>query len=292
MSSRTLSIAALQTAPVAQDLDATFERFADQARAVRRVVPHAQLLIAPELHLSAPAGLLEDDSGWGTEAAVEIPGPLTERLGELAAETELWLVPGSVYERAGDSIHNTAVAISPDGELVAAYRKAFPWQPHERTEPGERFVVFEIPEVGRVGLAICYDGFFPEVFRQLAWMGAEVVIQPTLTTTSDRAAELIAARANAIVNQLYVVNVNAAAPAALGRSLVIDPEGLVRLEAGATEELLTDVLDLDAVERVRTHGTAAVSRMWDQIDRGAAAGVELPMYADGRIQPRPVPVRS
>jgi formamidase len=53
-----------------------------------------------------------------------------------------------------------------------------------------------------VGLAICYDGFFPEVIRQLAWLGAEVVIQPTLTTTSDREAELIAARANAIFNQL------------------------------------------------------------------------------------------
>ena len=53
-----------------------------------------------------------------------------------------------------------------------------------------------------MGLAICYDGFFPEVIRQLAWLGAEVVIQPTLTTTSDREAELIAARANAIFNQL------------------------------------------------------------------------------------------
>jgi formamidase len=292
LSARTLSIAALQTAPVARDPEATFDRFAEQARAVRSVVPHAQMLIAPELHLSAPAGVLEDDSGWGTEVAVEIPGPLTERLSELAAETGLWLIPGSVYERAGEAIHNTAVAISPEGELVAAYRKAFPWQPHERTEPGDRFVVFEIPAVARIGLAICYDGFFPEVFRQLAWMGAEVVVQPTLTTTSDRAAELIAARANAIVNQLYVVNVNAAAPAALGRSLVIDPEGLVRVQAGATEELLTDVLDLDAVERVRTHGTAGVSRMWDQIDRGAATGVELPMYADGRIQPRPIPVRD
>jgi formamidase len=287
LSSRTLSIAALQTAPVARDPGATFERFAEQARAVRRVVPHAQLLVAPELHLSAPAGLLEDEAGHAERVAVEIPGPLTDRLGELASETGLWLVPGSVYERGEAGIHNTAVAISPEGELVAAYRKAFPWQPHERTAPGDRFVVFEIPEVGRVGLAICYDGFFPEAFRQLAWLGAEVVIQPTLTTTSDRAAELIAARANAIVNQLYVVNVNAAAPAALGRSLVIDPEGLVRVEAGATEELLTDVLDIDAVERVRTHGTASVSRMWEQIDRGAAAGVELPMYAEGRIQPRP-----
>ena len=153
--------------------------------------------------------------------------------------------------------------------------------------PATEFVAFEIAGVGRVGLAICYDGFFPEAFRQLAWMGAEVVLQPTLTTTSDRAAELVMARANAIVNQLYVVNVNASAPAALGRSLIVDPEGLVRVEAGSGEELLTDVLDLDAVDRVREFGTAGVSRMWEQIDRGAAGEVELPMYENGRIQPRP-----
>jgi formamidase len=198
------------------------------------------------------------------------------------------LVPGTVYERGADgAVHNTALAISPERGLVATYRKAFPWQPGERTTPGTSFVVFDIDGVGRAGLAVCYDGFFPEVFRQLAWLGAEVVFQPTLTTTSDRAAELVTARANAIVNQFFVANVNAAAPAALGRSLVIDPEGLVRVEAGATEELVTDVLDLDAVTRVREFGTAAVSRMWQQLDRGAAAEVELPMYADGHIQPRP-----
>jgi len=97
------------------------------------------------------------------------------------------------------------------------------------------------------------------------------VLQPTLTTTSDRNQELVMARANAIFNQLYVVSLNAGSPAALGRSLVVDPEGLVRLEAGGGEELLTDVLDLDAVTRVREHGTAGVSRIWDQAVRSLPA---------------------
>ena len=117
-------------------------------------------------------------------------------------------------------------------------------------------------------------------------MGAEVVLHPTLTTTSDRAAELVAARANAIVNQLYVVNVNAAAPAGLGRSIVVDPEGLIRSRTGSAEELITDVLDLDAVTRVRRFGTAGVSRMWRQLDSGAAQNLELPMYEGGGIRPR------
>jgi formamidase len=285
---RRLSIAALQTAPIAGDPEATLEAFAGSARAVRRALPHAQLLLLPELHLSATPPLLAERDGYARDVAVEIPGPLTERLGAIAAETGLWLAPGSVYERAGDGGHyNTAVVISADGELVAAYRKAFPWQPLETSAPGRQFTTVEIPGLCTLGLAICYDGFFPEAFRQLAWMGAEVVLQPTLTTTSDRAAELLTARANAIFNQLYVVNVNAASPAALGRSLVVDPEGHVRVEAGSGEELVSDVLDLDAVARVRELGTAGVSRMWAQIDAGAASEIELPMYEGGRIRPRP-----
>jgi formamidase len=283
---RTLSIAALQTAPVARDPEATLGRLAERAPAVRAAVPHVQLLVLPELHLSAVPELLDEGDGYADSIAVEIPGPLTESLGEIARANRLWLVAGSVYERSSEgAIHNTALAISPDGELAARYRKIFPWRPTEHSTPGDGFVTFDIPEVGRIGLAICYDGFFPEVIRQLAWLGAEVVVQPTLTTTSDRDAELVAARANAVFNQLYVVNVNAAQPAGLGRSLVVDPEGLVRARAGEGEELLTDVLDLEAVERVRRFGVAGVSRMWEQLD-SLDGGPELPMYG-GRIRPRP-----
>jgi formamidase len=282
---RTLSIAALQTAPVARDPGATLESFERRVPVVRETVPHVQLLMLPELHLSAVPGLLDEHAGYADSAAVAIPGPLTDTLSGIASDSGLWLIPGSVYERAGDGrIHNTTVVLSPQGELVARYRKVFPWQPHESCAPGDRFVTFEIPEVGRVGLATCYDGNFPETFRQLAWMGAEVVLQPTLTTTSDRGAELVMARANAIFNQLYVVSLNAASPAAMGRSLIVDPEGMVRLESGAAEELLTDVLDLDAVERVRRYGTAGVSRMWEQILR-QGPGLQLPMYGGGVQRP-------
>ena len=275
---RALSLAALQTAPVPRDPEATLGLLARRVRSLRTTVPHAQLAVLPELHLSAPPSTLEEHSGYAREVAVEIPGPLTEALGRIAAESEIWLVPGSVYELASDGrVHNTAVVLAPDGELVASYRKVFPWQPHETCAPGEEFVTFDIPEVGRVGLAICYDGSFPETFRQLAWMGAELIVQVNLTTTSDREQELVMARANAIFNQLYVLSLNAATPAGVGRSLIADPEGLMRVASGAGEEMLTDVLDLEAVERVRRFGTAGVSRMWEQMLR-EGPGIELPMY--------------
>jgi formamidase len=265
---RTLSIVALQTVPVFGDPEATLERLAERAPRIRAMVPHVQLLMLPELHLSAVAAPLEDhDDDYASRVAVEVPGPLTERLGEMARESELWLVAGTVFERGEAGIHNTCLAISPQGELVARYRKVFPWQPNEGCVRGDEFVTFDIPEVGRIGLSICYDGSFPETCRALASMGAEAVLQPSLTTTSDRDHELVMARANAIFNQLYVVSLNAAAPAGLGRSVVVDPEGLVRVQAGESEEMLTDVVDLDAVTRVRRFGTAGVSRMWDQLQR-------------------------
>ncbi|GAA1078805.1 carbon-nitrogen hydrolase family protein [Nocardiopsis composta] len=282
---RTLAIAAVQTAPVPFDLDASWERYAEQVRAVRAQFPHVRMAVAPELMLSAEAPLLQGRASWTEQAATAVPGPLTDRLAGLARETGLWLVPGSVYERAGDGrVYNTAVAISPGGEIAARYRKVFPWQPYEGTEPGTGFTVFDVPEVGRVGLAICYDGSFPETARQLAWLGAEVIVQPTLTTTRDREMELVLARANAWANQVYVVNVNAADPAGVGASAVVDPEGMVRQQAGGGAEVLVDVLDLDAVTRVRAFGSAGINRPWAQLARYGDR-IELPAYGGAFRRP-------
>jgi formamidase len=279
---RPLAIAALQLAPVVGDPEATFSDFERRVVTLSQSLKHIQLIVAPELHLAAVGGFFDEQAGDAERAAVEIPGALTERLGSLARMTGLWLVPGSLYETAEEGgVHNTAVAISPEGELVVAYRKCFPWQPYETSIPGTRLATFDIADVGRVGLAICHDGAFPEVYRALAYMGAEVVIQPTLTTTIDRDCELVLARANAIANQLYVVSVNAPAPTGLGRSVIVDPEGLVRAQGGDGEELLTDVLDLDAVTRVRTFGSFGINRLLAQFEEHGPS-LELPMHGGQR----------
>ena len=285
MAGRSLFVAALQTAGVPRNPEATLEQLAERVRAVRATFDGAQLVVAPELHLMALPPLLEEDEASSDQLAVTVPGELTERLGALARETGLWLVPGSVYERHEGDVFNTALVLSPAGELVASYRKCFPWQPYETTTPGTTVTCFDIEGIGRFGLTICHDGVFPEVFRQLAWLGAEAVFQVTLTGTSDREAEVVVARANAIVNQVCVVNVNAAAPVGNGRSLIVDAEGAVRYEAGEGEELVTAVLDLDAVARVRERGSFGLNRLWDEMDR-VGPGLELPMYG-GRYRPRP-----
>jgi predicted amidohydrolase len=252
------------------------QEFAADVRARVAAFPHTKLVVYPELHMTP-----NTDVAGMERSAEPIPGPRTDILCALAAELGVWLVPGSSYEREGSRIYNTALAVSPDGEIVARYRKCFPWRPWETTTPGDRFVVFDIPSIGRVGLSICYDTWFPEVARHLAWMGAEVILQPTLTPTADRHQEVVLARATAITNQVFVVNLNAAAPSANGSSLIVDPEGNVLVQAGEAPIALTQVIDLAAVDRVRHYGTAGLNRLWSQV-QAEDPPLELPLY-DGWI---------
>lgn len=275
---RTLCIAAIQTGAVPRDLAATWAHFEGQVRQVVKIRSHVDLIVVPELLLAAPGPLLVDDPDFDARAAESIPGALTDRLGALAAELGVWLVPGSLVERGPDGrMYNTAIAISPTGEVIATYRKLFPWRPYEDADPGRDFTTFDIPGVGRIGLAICFDGSFPEVARQLAWLGAEVIIQPTLTTTRDREMEVVMSRANAFANQVFVVNVNGAPPSGVGESVIVDPEGTIMQHASNGEEVLFGVLDLDRVSQARTYGTFGLNRPWSQLADQCAL-VQYPMF--------------
>lgn len=246
--------------------------------------PEARLLAFPELHLCGVTGSRAERDEQLQASAEPLAGPRAGQLAELAGDLGVWLAPGSVCERGPDGeLFNTALVFSPDGELVASYRKVFPWRPYEPYDPGDRFVVFDVPDAGRVGFSICYDAWFPEVARHLAWMGAELILNPVQTTTPDREQELVLARANAIVNQVFVASVNTAAPIGMGRSLAADPEGHVLAEADAESTVLALTLDLGAVARVREHGTAGLNRMWSQFTEHDTA-LELPLY-EGRIDP-------
>ena len=276
--SRLLPIVAVQAAPVEWDVEATYSKFERELTELKSAFPKTKLFVFPELYLSALGPMSSSPpSDYGATVGESVPGPLTDRLCKLAEKIDTWLVPGSFYERADGRVYNTAVAISPTSGVVAKYRKIFPWRPWEHTAAGNEFVTFDIDGVGRAGLMICYDGWFPEVARHLAWQGAEVILQPTATGTSDRAQELVLARANAIVNQVYVVNPNMGGRPGPGKSIIVDPEGHPLQIAGDGEEYLTEVLDLDAVQRLREFGSVGLNRMWDQLER-EGQGIDLPLY--------------
>jgi formamidase len=281
---RVLSVAAIQTKSVPYDVEATWQRFARQAECAKNLGPEVDVIVAPELLLSAPGDFLQPDPTADTRSAAPIPSELTARITELAQRLGVWLVPGSLLEEDNGSTYNTAIAVSPQGEIVARYRKLFPWRPFETTTPGDSFVTFDIPGKGRVGLAICFDGSFPEVSRQLAWFGAEVIIQPTLTTTRDREMEVVMSRANAFVNQVFVVNVNGADPSGVGESVIVDPEGTIMQQARGGEEILYGVLDLDRVSQARRYGTFGINKPWTQL-KDQRGTLSYPMFAGASFQP-------
>ena len=264
--SRVIGIVGAQVKPVPFDPEATWTKFEHEVRLLAATMPAFGLYVFPELYLSAHGSWGDSyPVGYESKVAEPIPGPLTDKLSDLARSVKRWIVPGSFYERDGAAIYNTCVAVDPNGKIVARYRKIFPWKPLESTTPGRDFSVFDIPGVGRFGLMICYDGWFPEVPRALSWMGAEAILQPTATTTIDRAQELVLARANAIVNQCYVINPNLGGLFGTGSSIIVDPEGVVLAQGGSGEEFLTQVIDLDKSSSTRQFGTAGQSRMWKQL---------------------------
>jgi formamidase len=259
---RTFSVLGAQVRPVAWDPDATLDKFEDEVRMAARVFD-PDLLLFPELYLAADDPFAPGmPPGYERRTAEPIPGPRTERIGKVAARVRRWVCAGSVYESDGDHVYNTALVFDPEGRLVASYRKLFPWQPFEETDPGDRRApVFEVPGVGGVGLMICYDGWFPEVARGLALAGAQLILHPTLTSTPDREQELVLARANAIANQCYVLNVNAVPSVGGGHSIGVDPEGRVLFELGQTEEFVVETIDMGRVDTVREVGTRRLNRV-------------------------------
>ena len=209
------------------------------------IYPWVQMVVFSEL---APYGPLPKN-------AQSLPNAAEEAFQESAARHGIWLVPGSMFERAGEEIYNTASVINPAGEVVGRYRKMFPFYPYEHgISPGRDFLVFDVPEVGRFGLSICYDAWFPETTRTLTAMGVEVLLHPVLTGTIERDVELTIARATAAMFQCYVFDINGLDAGGNGQSCVVDPAGRVLHQAGTETAMMPIEIDLDQVRRQREVG--------------------------------------
>lgn len=277
--SRMFGLAVVQMSVVAWDAKATTDKVEKVVRGVKKSFPWIQMVVFHELAIPGVVQFenLPPREQW-SEIVQPIPGPITDRLCALARQQRCWLVPGSLYERVGSDVYNTSVMISPEGEIVARYRKMFPWFPHEaETKAGDDFCVFDIPDIGRFGISICYDMWFPEMIRTLTWMGAEVIIHPTLTTTSDRELEVILSQSHAITNQCYFIDVNGIGSWGGGHSLIVDPDGRVIQRAGTNETVMTEMLDLDRVTRSREYGTLGMTQTLKAL---RARNIRFPPYEE------------
>ncbi|WCL55313.1 carbon-nitrogen hydrolase family protein [Gimibacter soli] len=236
------AIAGLQLdLPIAGNLDLVLKKI--RVTALR--YPWVQMVVLSELAICGPV----------TGTATALPSPTEDTLASLAKELGLWIVSGSLYEMHEGKVYNTASVINPDGEVVTRYRKMYPFYPYEAgVAEGQEICVFDVPGVGRFGLSICYDMWFPETTRAMVTQGAEVILHPTLTSTADRDVEHAMARAAAAQNQCYVIDINGAGEQAYGCSMIIGPEGDVIHAARRAEEIIAVEIDLGRVRRTRERG--------------------------------------
>jgi predicted amidohydrolase len=199
-------------------------------------------------------------------------GPILKAMQELARAAGVWLILGGFPERGADrKVRNSAVLLNPEGEAVSVYRKIHLFDvdltgiaggkrfcESDAIEPGSEVVVAETPW-GGLGMTICYDLRFPELYRALAARGARMVAVPsafTLSTGKDHWHVLL--RARAIENQVYLMapaQFGAHGPSrhSYGHAMIVDPWGAVLAECGDHEGFALAGLDFSYQDKVRAN---------------------------------------
>jgi deaminated glutathione amidase len=200
-------------------------------------------------------------------AAEPYDGPVLRWASDLARELGIDLIAGSFSEKTGSERGaNTSIHAGPDGEIKATYRKIHMfdvevggkvYKESANEAPGEEIVTTETAQGVNVGMTICYDLRFPELYRILAVRGAQVLAVPaafTLATTREHWEVLL--RARAIEDQAFVVAANQVGEHAPGyrsggRSMIVDPWGVVLAQAPDSETYITAELDLERQGEIR-----------------------------------------
>ncbi|PCJ45565.1 MAG: carbon-nitrogen hydrolase family protein [Gammaproteobacteria bacterium] len=235
------SIAALQLSLPAED---NLERIGDEIINTKKRFPWINMVVLSELCCYGP----------DKRNAQQLPSSAELFFCRLAKEQQLWIITGSQFELVGNETYNTSTVINNQGEILNRYRKIYPFHPYESgVSPGKDFVVFDVPQ-GRIGLAICYDLWFPEVARTLTCMGAEVIIYPTMTGTIDRPLETLLTQSTSITNQCYTLSVNTAGIYGNGQSTLVGPQGDLIYQAGSGQEIIPFEVDFNLVRRSRERG--------------------------------------
>jgi predicted amidohydrolase len=216
-----------------------------------------------------------DDYVAGAEP---LDGPTVGWARELAQELGIDLVAGSIVERreGREKLSNTSVHVGPDGELKAVYRKIHmfdvvvggqTYRESESEEPGDELVVSETADQVPLGLSVCYDLRFPELYRILAIKGARVMTVPAaFTKVTGQAHWEILLRARAIENQAFVVaadQIGSHPPdkESYGGSMIVDPWGEVLARAPDDECVVSAELDLSRQDEIREQLPSLANRV-------------------------------
>jgi len=212
--------------------------------------------------------------------AQSIDGPALQWAREVAAELSIDLVAGSFSERVEGQarLSNTSAHIGPDGAVRAVYRKVHMfdvevdgtvYRESDHEQGGSELVVSQTSSGAELGLSVCYDLRFPELYRALAVAGARILVVPaafTLATTREHWEPLL--RARAIEDQCFVIAANQIGEHAPGlrsggRSMIVDPWGVVLATAPDAETFVTADLDLDRQAAIRAQLPSLANRQPD-----------------------------
>lgn len=200
-----------------------------------------------------------------TGHACEVPGEITERFSRMARANSVWLHAGSITEKGEKKSRNLSMVFSPEGRCVAEYRKLHMfdvavedgpcYRESKNITPGDTVSLADT-DFGRVGLSICYDLRFPQLYRLMADRGAEIlIVSANFTDPTGEAHWEPLLRARAIENTCYVLACGQCgqkkAFKAHGHSMVVDPWGRIAAEAGEGEEILYARLSADILEKTR-----------------------------------------
>ncbi len=258
-------------------------------RAVRET--NARLVIVPETITTGFTPNVPADDLW--DAIDTLPGAKWQSIADTARKLGVFVV-FPTYERGPERgvVYNSAALIDPHGEVIGVYRKTHLF-PTERksaggwSTPGNKPVVVET-ELGNIGLTICYDGDFPELYRCEAIMGAEMICRPSALLRSFEIWEMTN-KARAYDNHVYLLACNAIGPDAkphyyFGHSMIVSPIAQVQALARGTEEIIAVELDPDPIKRV-TYG-AQTPMIFDHLqDRNLAAYENILTKARSRFEP-------
>ena len=263
----------MRAAAVQLTATADFDRNLERADRLTRAAAAdgAQLIVLPEKWTALGRG---DALVAGAQS---LDGPAITWARAIARELQIDLVAGSFSERVGgeERLRNTSVHVGPDGEIHASYRKVHLFDvvlegtvyfESEHEQAGDELVASATADGVELGLSICYDLRFPELYRILALGGARIFSVPaafTVPTTRDHWEVLL--RARAIEDQAFVVAANQIGEHAPrlrsgGRSMIVDPWGLVLALAPDREGHIVADLDLEAQARIRRDLPALANR--------------------------------
>jgi predicted amidohydrolase len=244
---KTIRVVAVQPA-IIEEIDA--QRLARVERLLAEV-EEADLVVLPELWRVG----YSDFASYSKKAeAIDEDRGTVSFLSAAAKQLGSYLLGGSIVERRGEALYNTAVLLDPAGEQIGVYRKTHLLSYHSQERNllavGNQITVVET-EIGRLGLAICYDLRFPELFRTMSTKGAEVFLVPAAWPAVRSDAWKCLCRARAVENQAFVIACNATGRGLLGRSMVVDPWGVKIAALGGKEGMLHANIDPETVREFR-----------------------------------------